>query len=183
MTTVIESTHLPHVSVLDHLRPPDGWQTDYAVLSAYSAQTSVLAAVLLALGGADDATGSGTKVALAKVLKELRGKVHFLLQAGRLTVPRRPAQVVALLDRFILQVPWDEGTHAGRSWHAKFALVRQVPKEGVEHGERWVFMVGSRNLTMDMSWDIGLVIKAGGQAKGVPKAALQLVPGVANVRW
>src|SRR5207249_2459902 len=105
MTQTSQPAHLSHLSQLDHLRPPPGWRTDSAVLSTYSAHTSVIAAVLLALGGQDDDTGSGTKIAFARALTELRGKVHFVLQSGRLTLPENPASIVSLLDRFILQVP------------------------------------------------------------------------------
>lgn len=155
-------SHLSHLSQLDHLRPPTGWKTDCAVLSTYSANTPVLVATLLALSGQEDETGSGSKVAFARALTELRGKVHFVLQRGRLAMPRNPLAVVALLDQFILQVPWDEGSkeaYKGQSWHPKFALVRHVPAMEGPQGERWVFMLGSRNLTLDMSWDMGLVLK------------------------
>ena len=172
MTQTSQPTHLWHLSLLEHLRPSPGWRTDYAVLSTYSAHTSVIAAVLLALGGQDDDTGSGTKIALARTLTQLRGKVHFLLQSGRLTLPGNPSPIVSLFDRFILQVPWDEGSkglYLGKSWHAKFSLIRQVPESADVKSERWIFMLGSRNLTLDMSWDIGLVLNAGDHGTRGPK--------------
>ncbi|VXC99849.1 conserved hypothetical protein [Pseudomonas sp. 9AZ] len=175
------SNHLSHLAVLDHLRPPPGWRTDMAVLSTYSAHTSVLAAALLALAGQDDESASGTRIGLVRALSELRGKVHFVVQSGRLTLPANPAPVVALLDRFIVQAPFDEGSdgmHNGKSWHAKFALVRHVSVADPEAGERWVFMLGSRNLTLDMSWDLGLVLKAGSDTRVDGKTAAQLIAGV-----
>jgi hypothetical protein len=184
MTQSDHPAHLPHLSQLDHLRPPPGWRTDCAVLSTYSAQTSVIVAALLALGGQDDDSGSGSKIGLARALSELRGKVHFVLQSGRLTLPGSPAQIVSLLDRFILQVPWDEGSgnlYLGRSWHAKFALVRHVPELAAELGERWVFLLGSRNLTMDLSWDIGLVLKTGSELTPGLKSAPQVIDGVGKI--
>lgn len=174
-------SHLHHLSQLDHLRPPTGWKTDCAVLSTYSAHTSVLAAVLLALSGQEDEIGSGSKVAFARALTELRGKVHFIVQSGRLVKPKSPPPVVALLDRFLLQVPWDEGSkeaYKGQSWHAKFALVRHVPAmEGLQ-GERWVFMLGSRNLTLDISWDMGLVLKTVDEVTRGQKSVPQAIEGI-----
>lgn len=175
------SNHLSHLAVLDHLRPPPGWRTDVAVLSTYSAHTSVLAAALLALAGQDDESASGTRIGLVRALSELRGKVHFVVQSGRLTLPANPAPVVALLDRYIVQAPLDEGSegmHKGKSWHAKFALVRHVSVADPEAGERWVLMLGSRNLTLDMSWDLGLVLKAGSDAGVDGKTAAQVIDGV-----
>lgn len=179
-----QSAHLPHLSQLDHLRPPPGWRTDCAVLSTYSAQTSVIAAALLAMGGQDDDSGSGTKIGLARALSELRGKVYFVLQSGRLTLPGNPAQIVSLLDRFILQVPWDEGSrdlYLGQSWHAKFAIVRHVPELAAELGERWVFLLGSRNLTVDLSWDIGLVLKTGSEGTPGQKSVPQVIEGIGQI--
>ena len=180
----VSKTHLSHLSQLDHLRPPPGWRTDCAVLSSYSAHTSVIAAALLALVGQDDDTGSGTKIALARALTELRGKVHFLIQSGRLTLPENPSPIVSLLDRFMVQVPWDEGAkelYQGKSWHAKFALVRQVPELADVKGERWVFMLGSRNLTLDTSWDIGLVLKAGDDTTRGLKTVPQTIDGIGQI--
>ena len=178
------NSHLPHLALLDHLRPPPGWRTDVAVLSTYSAHTSVLAAALLALAGQDDESASGTRIGLVRALSELRGKVHFVLQSGRLTLPACPVPIVALLDRFIVQVPFDEGSegmHNGKSWHAKFALVRHVPLASPNASERWVFMLGSRNLTLDMSWDLGLVLKAGGDTGVDGKTVAQVIAGVESL--
>lgn len=179
-----QKSHLSHLSQLDHLRPPPGWRTDCAVLSSYSAHTSVIAAALLALVGQDDDTGSGTKIALARALTELRSKVHFVIQSGRLTMPENSPSIVSLFDRFMVQVPWDEGSkglYLGRSWHAKFALVRQVPALVGVRGERWVFMMGSRNLTLDTSWDIGLVLKAGDDSTRGQKTAPQTIDGIGQM--
>ena len=179
-----QSRHLPHLSQLDHLRPPPGWRTDCAVLSTYSAQTSVVVAALMALGGQDDNSGSGTKIGLARSLNELRGKVHFIVQSGRLTLPGNSGQIVSLLDQFLLQVAWDEGSrdkYRGKSWHAKFALVRHVPEIATELGDRWVFLLGSRNLTTDLSWDIGLVLKTGSEGTPGQRSAPQIIEGIGRI--
>ncbi len=174
-------SHLAHLSHLDHMRPQPGWKTDCALFSTYSAHTPVLAAILLALSGQEDEVGSGSKIGFARSLTELRGKVHFILQGGRLTVPKNPSPIAALMDRFILEVPWDEGSkgaNKGQSWHAKFALVRHVPINKELKDERWVFMLGSRNLTLDMSWDIGLVLKTDEKQTRDLKSNTQFIPGI-----
>ncbi len=175
------TAHLSHLAILEHLRPPSGWRTDIAVLSSYSASSSVLAASLLALAGQDDESATGSRIGLVCALTELRGRVHFILQSGRLTLHKNRIPIVALFDQFIIQVPFDEGStgmHNGKSWHAKFAVVRHVLKANPKAGERWVFLLGSRNLTLDMSWDLGLVLKAGGDTKDIAKTTSQLIPGI-----
>ena len=173
-------SQFPHLSFLDCIRPEPGWQTDCALVSTYSAQVPVIAAVLLALSGEVDESGSGSRVGLVRALTGLRGKVHVVLQSGRLTQGRHDSAIAALLDQFLVQVPWNESAGAdGKSWHAKFMLVRQVPEERGSTAERWVFMLGSRNLTLDMSWDIGFSLKGGGP--GGRDVTPQRIEGVARL--
>lgn len=173
-------SQFPHLSFLDCIRPEPGWRTDCAVVSTYSAQVPVIAAVLLALAGEVDETGSGSRVGLVRALTGLRGKVHVVLQSGRLTQGRHDSAIAALLDQFLVQVPWNESAGAdGKSWHAKFMLVRQVPEERSSTAERWVFMLGSRNLTLDTSWDIGFSLRGGGAVDR--DLSLQRIEGVARL--
>lgn len=167
--------HMAQLAWLDRLRPPPGWRTDRAVLSTYSAHLSVVAASLMALEGQDaddDASAPGTRVGLGRALSRLRGRVHVIVQAGRVTAgASKPAPIVALLDRFLIECPWDESAGAGgQSWHAKFALVRQVPVDATHQrgASRWVFLMGSRNLTKDVSWDLGLHLCAEASNQDVP---------------
>ena len=177
--------HLPILPLLEAVRPPPCWRTDRAILSTYSADPTVLIALLLALGGRDDDSGSGNRVELARSFVDLKGKVTFLLQRGRLSAPRKIPNVLSLLDRFLREVAWNEKDifdQRGRSWHAKLALVRFVPTEGVEvHSPQWRLWLGSRNFTRDTSWDIGLSIdtlesnaKRGRTLPGIGKVALRL---------
>jgi hypothetical protein len=158
--------HLPGLALLEALRPPPGWRTDRALISTYSADPAVLIAVLLALAGREDETASGTRIGLARAFLELRGRVTIVLQRGRLTAPRRGRRVLRLLDRFVHEMPWNEGPSdegAGRSWHAKCAVARFVAEDGEA---MWRMHVGSRNLTPDLSWDIGLRLDSIAAAEG-----------------
>ena len=170
--------HLGTQPLLEWLRPPAGWRTDRAILSAYSAEPAVLIAILLSLAGHDDDAGSGSRVALARALTELRGRVSFVLQRGRFAAPRRASQVLSLLDRFVCEVPWDEAARsgAGRSWHAKIALVRAVPSDNDSGQVQWRLWLGSRNFTSDTSWDIGLSLETVNS-----RAAGASIPGIAQM--
>lgn len=172
----VTRAHLPGQSLLDVLRPPVGWRIDRALLSAYSADPAVIAAALLALAARDDDGGSGTRAGLARALLELRGRVAFILQRGRIAAPRRGGLVLGMLDRFVREVPWNEGREdddEGRSWHPKLAVLRLVPDAG--GSARWKLWLGSRNLTRDTSWDVGLAVE--GQTEGPG----QLLPGFPEV--
>lgn len=157
---VVTKAHLAGQSILDVLRPPVGWKTDRALLSSYSADLAVIAAALLALAARDDDGGSGTRAGLARSLLELRGRVAFILQRGRIAVPRRGGLVLGMLDRFVREVPWNEGREddeQGRSWHPKVVVIRFVPE--TSGNARWRLWLGSRNLTRDTSWDLGLAVE------------------------
>ena len=176
--------HLPTLPLLEALRPPPGWRTDRAILSAYSAEPAVLVSLLLALAGRDDDSGSGSRVALARALDELRGRVAFVLQRGRIAAPNAAPRILALLDRFVREAPWDEvgvAGASGRSWHAKLALVRMVASDDGTAAPQWRFWLGSRNFTRDSSWDIALSLEtvepgsSGGQMLvGIEQVAARL---------
>ena len=186
--------HLPTLPLLEALRPPPGWRTDRAILSAYSAEPAVLVSLLFALAGRDDDSGSGSRVALARTLDELRGRVAFVLQRGRIATPNAAPRVLALLDRFVREAPWDEGDAAGasgRSWHAKLALVRLVASDDRTAPPQWRFWLGSRNFTRDTSWDIALSLEtvepgsSGGQTlDGIEQVAARLAEHAdETARW
>ncbi len=198
-------THLPTLPLLEALRPPPGWRVDRAILSTYSAEPTVIFALLLALAARDDDEGSGTRVDVARALTDLRGRVKFIVQRGRFAAPRKSQHVFALLDRFVREVPWDEGRivgEAGKSWHAKLALVR-LDEVDAKSNPQWRFWVGSRNFTRDTSWDIGMSLdsvshgKSGGRVlSGIEQVATRLadyagaykswqplIKELSNTRW
>ena len=164
-----------NVPYLDGLRPDAGWVTDIAVLATYSADLVAVVAALLALAGADDERGSGSKVDFVRAFDELRGRAFVLAQAGRVVAPGKSPKVLNLLDRFVRTVAFDE---AERSWHPKVSLVRQRSNSGSE--VQWRLWLGSRNLSRDTSWDVALTLvgragTAGAVVSGVAELAAELL--------
>lgn len=149
---------LPNLPYLDALRPEVGWRTEFSVLATYSADLVVLAAALLALAGLDDDRGSGSKVDFANAVDQLGGKVRLLVQAGRLVSPVKTPKILTILDRYVREVGQDETVS---SWHPKVALSNYTRDDGAV---QWRLWIGSRNLTRDLSWDVGLLLR--GQAGG-----------------
>jgi hypothetical protein len=171
------SEHLDQQSLLDWLRPDSGFRTDVAIVSTYPASAGVLASLLLSLAGhEDDPSNAGaraTRVKFARSVTQLRGRVAIAMQAGRLFCSRKSGKPVALLDRFIKEIPWDEKVQGGKSWHPKCAIVR-YSVEGSAAG-RWRFWLGSRNLTRDVSWDLGLSLETGRGFPGCPPGLKSLI--------
>jgi hypothetical protein len=80
----------PTFSFTEVLRPPEGWKTDCAILSTYSADLVVIVTALLALAGCDlDNRRTGSRVELVKAVEALRGKVCVLAQTGRVVLPNK----------------------------------------------------------------------------------------------
>jgi len=140
-------------SYLDAIRPDPGWETDIALVASYSSDLVVLVAVMLALAGLDDDRGSGSKVDFASAHEKLRDRLKFLLQGGRISVPKVRPTILGIMDRFIVEIKTDEFES---SWHPKLFLIRYVYR--VQNLVQWRLWMGSRNLTRDHSWDMGLLI-------------------------
>jgi hypothetical protein len=147
----MSSRRWSNVSYLDAIRPDPGWKTEYALLASYSADLVALVAALLALAGLDDDRGSGIKVDFANAVDQLANRVRLIAQAGRLVAPAKTPKILAILDRYIREVNHNETT---ASWHPKIALTKQVFEDG--KNSQWRLWIGSRNLTRDLAWDIGL---------------------------
>jgi len=172
-----------NVSYLDAIRPDPGWRTKYAFLASYSADLVALVAALLALAGLDDDRGSGSKVDLANAVDILADRVRLVAQAGRLVVPAKTPKILAILDRYVREVNLHESV---ASWHPKAALTKQISDEA--NASQWRLWIGSRNLTQDLSWDVGLTLIGrpgipGSEIPGIPELGQTLaqhaqLPGI-----
>jgi hypothetical protein len=163
------ASHLPSSALLDALIPPRGFNLDRALCSTYSAQSTVLVAMLMAMTRYATVEGTGgSRAALARSLRLLRERVHILVQHGHWTSPRRHLPALHMLDRFVVQVKWDERQ---RSWHPKVCLLRFVSADG-KGSVRWRLWLGSRNFTRDRSWDLALVLDGAPAGKGKPLAGV-----------
>jgi hypothetical protein len=153
----------PTFSFTEMLKPPEGWRTDYALLSTYSADLVVIVASLLALTGCDLDNRRGSRVELVKAIEELRGRVCVLAQSGRVVIPDTPRPILKLLDKFVRTVDTDENVS---SWHPKAALIRYINTEDLSEAQ-WRLWLGSRNLTRALNWEAGLVLASRPDGKGL----------------
>ena len=162
----------PTFSFTEALRPPEGWRTDCAILSTYSADLAVILTALLALAGCDlDNRRTGSRVELVKAVEALRGKVSVLAQTGRVVLPNKYRPILKLLDKFIRTVDSDETIG---SWHPKISLVR-YQNLADPSDRQWRVWLGSRNLTSAINWEAGLVLASRSDGKG------QIIDGLAAV--
>jgi len=178
---------------LDAIRPDPGWRVENAVVATYSADLIAVVAALLAFAGLDDDRGSGTKIDLAESCEMLRGRVRFVVQRGRVSLPRKTSRIVGICDQFIREVPADERE---RSWHPKTTVV--CYRNDADGRRLWRLWLGSRNMTQDISWDTGVLItgapgKKGTSVPGIPHLVKKLAEfaelpdllrlKIGNVQW
>jgi hypothetical protein len=160
---MMKSEAWPTFSFTEVLSPPEGWRTDCAILSTYSADLVVIVTALLALTGCDlDNRRTGSRVELVKAIEALRGRVRVLAQTGRMAPPSIHRPILNLLDRFVKFVDADENIS---SWHPKAALVRYHNVDDISD-KQWRVWLGSRNLTRALNWEAGLVLASRSDGKG-----------------
>ncbi|WP_437931128.1 hypothetical protein WMF37_18505 [Sorangium sp. So ce291] len=149
---------LDGLSLLDQIRPPPGYRTTWAVGTTYSLDLVACVAAVVALDGrARDTTGFTVPSAL-RALGNLRDRVRIFAQQGCIhPSPRSNPRVLALFDRIVRPVPFNLER---QSFHPKVWIVRQDPMPALQDEEpRFVLLVGSRNLTRDSSWDLGVALE------------------------
>src|SRR5262249_18587470 len=150
----------PKFSFTELLKPPEGWRTDHAILSTYSADLVVIVTSLLALSGCDLESRKGSRVEFVKAVEALRGRVRILAQESRVAIPNAP--ILKLLDKFLLTVVTDERES---SFHPKAALLCFHNIDDPED-RQWRIWFGSRNLTRANNWEAGLVLISRSDGKG-----------------
>jgi hypothetical protein len=145
------------LALLDWLRPPTGYVTDCALGTSFSLDLITCVAALVALDGAACDTADFSLTAALRAMNRLSDNVRVVVQQG--CIHWRPGThpgVLPLLDRVVRPVSLPL---TGGSFHPKVWVVRQRPA-GEETGDvRYVLVVGSRNLTRDASWDLGVALE------------------------
>ena len=192
-------------SILDALRPPDGWFVDSAIGTTFSLDFQALSAVLLSLAG-EDGSSQDPVVQLAAVLK-LRQRVRVFVHAGGVKALSTPSRLHPLLDRVVEEVRLD-----GANFHPKVWILKLLPRDagaGSRNGARFRVVCSSRNLSLARTWEVAIqldgeqagrgravsaaavdlagfsrkVLGLAADAKGVPSSLRRIPPELARVRF
>lgn len=139
------------------LMPPVGYSLVRAVGTTYSLDLETLMSVCIALGIQENTDSSLTKnpFALLKSLQELSDKLLIFCEAGQIApMPPEQSPLLLMLDKMIVPVKLkatkDKGTP---SFHPKTWTLQYEDAEGNQY---FRFIVLSRNLTFDRSWDVAV---------------------------
>jgi hypothetical protein len=136
--------------LFEALRPPENYALDYAIGTTYSLDLIALLSTPLAFALLDRTNRAGQLVSdpgvLLNALRRCADRITVFSQAGEVKVPAGHAQLVAFLERCVVEVTAPKGG----VFHPKLWALRYA-REG--YPNRYRVICSSRNLTFDRSWD------------------------------
>src|SRR5262245_30632704 len=142
--------------LLESLRPPEGFQLDFAVATTYSLDLVALLTAPVAFTFYDWEHEDGRPVveplALLEALSRHAERLAIFCQADRILLPRGAHGLFGFLEERVIPV---SARRPGGIFHPKVWVLRYVdPVNKV----RYRLLVSSRNLTFDRGWDTLLVL-------------------------
>ncbi|MDD4767509.1 MAG: phospholipase D family protein [Desulfotomaculaceae bacterium] len=141
------------------LAPPAGYKCEFAIGTTYSLDLEALIGVPLALflGEEMDGTLLENPVYVLEALRKSADKFALFCEGGQIKAPLKANPVFALLESSIFEVALKNE----KSFHPKVWLIKYMD---ANEKELYRFIVLSRNLTFDRSWDAAVVLE--GEAGG-----------------
>lgn len=142
--------------LMESLRPPPGFQLDYAVGTTFSLDLVALLVTPLAFTffdwEAEDGKPVMEPIALLKAIRRNADRLAVFCQAGEIKVPPREQRLFAYLEDCVHQVT---AQGPGGVFHPKVWVLRFT---GEEREVIYRVICASRNITFDRSWDTLLVL-------------------------
>ncbi len=144
------------VSYSDALIAPCGYTLNFAVGSTYSLDLEALTSVCIALGLNEDMDRSvyENPICMLNALQRVSKKMLIFCEAGQIKVNKNPSALSLFLEKMVIPVALKDETRDSKSYpsfHPKAWILQYVNKAGDYH---YRFVVLSRNLTFDRSWDV-----------------------------
>ncbi|MBR2823242.1 MAG: phospholipase D family protein [Clostridia bacterium] len=137
------------------LAPPAEYELDFAVGTTYSLDLDALvgASLSLSLSEETDSVLMNNAVCLLEALRDTGDKVALFCENGQIHYPNHVNHLYILLEKMVFPVKIHKrrGMTAYPSFHPKMWLIRYKNRK---NESRYRFIVLSRNLTFDRSWDI-----------------------------
>lgn len=134
--------------------PPYGYTLAKGIGTTYSLDMETLTAICISLGIKDgtDSASSQSSVCMLHSIEEVTGKVVIFCESGQMIVPKNTSPLFLLLEKMIVPVALKTKTHGFyNSFHAKCWILEYENEEGEKI---FRFIVMSRNMTSDRSWDV-----------------------------
>ena len=154
------------VNYSNALLPPDGYVLEKAVGTTYSLDLEALTAVCIALGLKEDPDSDllQNPISMLNALVKVSEKILVFCEAGQIKKPSTPSPLMLLLDKMVFPVTLPRKQKDSRfpSFHPKTWVLQYCNQEG---HRKYRFVVLSRNLTFDRSWDVSVCIESSDDVK------------------
>ena len=143
------------------LFPPDGYQLEKAVGTTYSLDLEALTAIAIVLGLSEETDSKIMRnpISMLNALQKVSDKIVIFCEAGQIKMPSKPTALSILLEKMVIPVglPLDRRLNMYPAFHPKTWTLQYVNGEG---DRKYRFVVMSRNLTFDRSWDISFAMQS-----------------------
>ena len=144
----------------DILSPPNNYELDFAIGTTYSLDLDALvgASISLGLSAESDSDLNENPIFLLEALRSTGDKIALFCESGQIKFPYKPTPLYILLEEMVFQVINDNEVEKSKytSFHPKTWLIRY---SNDENEVIYRFIVLSRNLTFDRSWDLTFMME------------------------
>lgn len=141
------------------LMPPKGYKLESAVGTTYSLDLEALTSVAVCLGLSEEADSRlmQNPICMLNALQKVSDRLILFCEAGQIKVLSKPTALSVLLEKIVVEVALPKDKSMGRypAFHPKTWVLSYINSEG---DRKYRFVVMSRNLTFDRSWDISFAM-------------------------
>ena len=141
------------------LLPPIGYFLEKAVGTTYSLDLETLTAISIALGLVEDTDSElmNNPIGMLNALQKVSEKITIFCEAGQIKLPNKPNALCLMLEKMVVPVklPSTRNMNGYPAFHPKTWLLEYCNSDG---DKCYRFVVMSRNLTFDHSWDIACAL-------------------------
>ena len=154
------------------LMPPKGYKLENAVGTTYSLDLEALTSVAVCLGLSEemDSRLMQNPICMLNALQKVSDRLILFCEAGQIKALSRSTALSVLLEKIVVEValPKDKGVGRYPSFHPKTWVLSYINSEG---DRKYRFVVMSRNLTFDRSWDISFAMDSSKKVRQKRKSA------------
>jgi len=152
------------------LQPPAGYYFESAITTTYSLDLEALTMVAISLGLSEetDSKLAENPIGMLNALQKMSEKIVVFCESGQIKIPNNSTALSLMLEKMIVPVslPKKKGQTHYAAFHPKTWLLRYANDNGEV---KYRFIVLSRNLTFDRSWDISVVLDSSNKVRQVRK--------------
>lgn len=141
------------------LMPPVGYKLERAIGTTYSLDLETLTAVSIALGLIEDTDSEliNNPISMLSALQKISDRIVVFCEAGQIKLPSKPNALCLTLEKMVVpvSVPFDKTINRYPAFHPKTWLLEYSNEDGEK---QYRFVVMSRNMTFDHSWDVACAL-------------------------